>query len=132
MKAEDGGEDEDDDDDFDGETNMHLGENMSAVAIPGRVLKAPKGVVQGPLPAERMTVILNFGIIDILQEYNIVKQLEHTWKVQACVPCCPLHRADSCSCPATQTVVRRQQNISSVDPTTYANRFREFMSGIFS
>lgn len=82
SKADDCGEDDDDDDDFDGETNMHLGENMSAVAIPGRVLPAPKGVIQGPLPGERVTVILNFGIIDILQEYNIVKHLEHTWKVR--------------------------------------------------
>ena len=75
---------------------MHLGENMSAVAIPGRFLKAPKDLIQGPLPTERLTVVLNFGIIDILQEYNIVKQLEHTWKVQACDSYWCSRRADCC------------------------------------
>ena len=129
SKAEDGGDDDDDDDDFDGETNTHLGENMTAVAIPGRVLTAPKDLIQGPLPTERMAVILNFGIIDILQEYNIVKQAEHSWKVRTCTRgkavCVALTPALS------QTVVQRQHNISSVDPTTYATRFRDFMSGIF-
>ena len=75
-------EDDDDDDDFDGDTNTHLGENMTALAIPGRVLKAPKGVEQLPLPTERASVILNFGVIDILQEYNMSKQIEHSWKVR--------------------------------------------------
>ena len=82
-KQDDGNDDDDDDDDddFDGVPNMHLGENMTALAIPGRVLAAPKGVVQGALPSERASVILNFGIIDILQEYNLSKQVEHSWKV---------------------------------------------------
>ena len=102
---------------------MHLGENMSAVAIPGRVLTAPKGVIQGPLPGERVTVILNFGIIDILQEYNIVKQLEHTWKVRTCACgditlCCadaPRSPADCCAA-ATQHLVGRPHDICEPVP----------------
>ena len=131
SKAEDGGEDDDDDEMFDGETNTHLGENMSALAIPGRVLTAPKDLIQGPLPTERMSVILNFGVIDILQEYNIVKHIEHSWKVRAVrLWRRRLRSADARS--FSQTIVQRQHNISSVDPTTYAERFRAFMSGIFS
>ena len=75
-KPEEADEDEDEDDDFEGEPNTHLGENMTAMAIPGRVLAAPRDVIQGPLPTERVAVVLNFGIIDILQEYNLSKQVE--------------------------------------------------------
>ena len=74
-------EDDDDDDDFDGALNTRLGENMSGTAVPGRVLAAPRGIQQPPLPTSQSDVILNFGIIDILQEYNLSKQVEHTWKV---------------------------------------------------
>ncbi len=80
-------DDDDDDDDFSGVPNTSLGENMTAVAIPGRVLPTPKGLVQPPLPTSRADVILNFGIIDILQEYNLSKQVEHTWKARAVVTC---------------------------------------------
>jgi hypothetical protein len=31
-----------------------------------------------------------------------------------------------------QSIIQRQQNISSVDPTDYAERFKDFMNGIFS
>jgi 1-phosphatidylinositol-4-phosphate 5-kinase len=133
--------DDDDDDDFTGVPNTHLGENMTALAIPGRVLPAPKGYVQPPLPTERVSVILNFGIIDILQEYNMSKQIEHSWKVRAPVArllalvarslttgWCALAFFAACA----QSIVQRQQNISSVDPTDYAARFKDFMNGIFS
>ena len=39
--------------------------------------------------------------------------------------------SDACMCADPQTVVQRQHNISSVDPTTYAARFLDFMSGVF-
>lgn len=55
---------------------------MLATAVPGRWLQAPKGVAQGPLPRNTCVVRLNFGVIDILQEYNISKQVEHSWKVR--------------------------------------------------
>ena len=54
---------------------------MTALAVPGRVLAAPKGVMQLPLPSDRQSAILNFGIIDFLQEYNVTKHTEHVWKV---------------------------------------------------
>ena len=76
------GDDPDDDGSFDGVMNSRLGENMNAVALPGRVLAAPKGVMQPPVPSSQCEVILNFGIIDILQEYNMSKQVEHAWKVR--------------------------------------------------
>ncbi len=135
-KEEGGEEEEEEEEDFFGEPNTHLGENMTALAIPGRVLEAPKGTQQLPLPKERVSVILNFGIIDILQEYNISKQIEHNWKVRT-----PARRRGACAGLAaaltlpvllSQSVVRRQNNISSVDPHDYAERFKAFMNGVFS
>lgn len=79
-----------------------LGENMPAEAVPGRWLQAPKGVVQGPLPKETRHVRLNFGIIDILQGYNLSKQVEHSWK----------------------SIVQGQENISAVNPVEYSRRFQ--------
>jgi hypothetical protein len=89
--------------------NTHLGENMTALAIPGRVLQAPKGYVQPPLPTERVSVILNFGIIDILQEYNMSKQIEHSWKVRA-------HTAAWMRCVATRRVCVRARSRLLVRP----------------
>jgi hypothetical protein len=83
--------------------------NMTALAVPGRCLAAPKGVVQLPLPKESQPVVLNFGIIDFLQEYNLTKHSENVWK----------------------SFVVGQQNISSVDSKSYADRFDRFISDIF-
>lgn len=47
------------------------------------------------------------GLVDILQEYNMKKQLEHFWKVSIC-------RSDA-------------EGISVVDPEKYRNRFLKFM-----
>ena len=58
---------------------------------------------------EPKKVILYFGIIDILQEYNAAKQIETFYK----------------------GVVGRRTEISSVDPKFYASRFLAFMSGVF-
>lgn len=55
-------------------------------------------------------VVLFFGIIDILQDYDISKKLEHAYK--------SMHY-DAFS-------------ISAVDPKQYAKRFREFIFKIFS
>lgn len=54
-------------------------------------------------------VILYFGIIDILQDYDISKKLEHAYK----------------SLQADPT------SISAVDPKLYSKRFRDFMHRIF-
>eukprot|EP00479_Gromia_sphaerica_P014844 TRINITY_DN9133_c0_g1_i1.p2 TRINITY_DN9133_c0_g1~~TRINITY_DN9133_c0_g1_i1.p2 ORF type:complete len:52 (-),score=7.15 TRINITY_DN9133_c0_g1_i1:76-231(-) len=47
------------------------------------------------------------GIIDILQEYNIKKKLESSFK----------------------SVMYAHQKISSVDPTQYAERFQKYIEG---
>lgn len=58
---------------------------------------------------EVVEVILYFGVIDILQDYDITKKLEHAYK--------SLH-ADPAS-------------ISAVDPKLYSRRFRDFINRIF-
>ncbi|QHO29994.1 hypothetical protein HN873_025217 [Arachis hypogaea] len=58
---------------------------------------------------ETSDVVLYFGIIDILQDYDISKKLEHAYKS---------FQVDSSS-------------ISAVDPKLYSKRFRDFVSRIF-
>lgn len=58
---------------------------------------------------EVFDVILYFGIIDILQDYDISKKLEHAYKSL---------QVDSTS-------------ISAVDPKLYSKRFRDFIQRIF-
>ncbi|RAL41606.1 unnamed protein product [Cuscuta campestris] len=95
---------------------IHLGANMPARAerigrrsdfdqyIPGRSY---------PLPPSRAfetyEVILYSGIIDILQDYDISKKLEHVYKSFQVDP----------------------TSISAVDPKLYSRRFRDFIRKIF-
>ncbi|XP_037431908.1 phosphatidylinositol 4-phosphate 5-kinase 2-like isoform X1 [Triticum dicoccoides] len=58
---------------------------------------------------EAYDVILYFGIIDILQDYDISKRLEHAYKSLQTDP----------------------SSISAVDPRLYSQRFRDFMGRIF-
>ncbi|WCJ37630.1 Phosphatidylinositol-4-phosphate 5-kinase family protein [Euphorbia peplus] len=58
---------------------------------------------------EMYDVVLHFGIIDILQDYDISKKLEHAYK--------------SLQVDAT--------SISAVDPKLYSKRFRDFIHRIF-
>ncbi|KAJ7965619.1 Phosphatidylinositol 4-phosphate 5-kinase [Quillaja saponaria] len=58
---------------------------------------------------ESYEVVLYFGIIDILQDYDITKKLEHAYKSL---------QADPAS-------------ISAVDPKLYSKRFRDFIGRIF-
>ena len=55
-------------------------------------------------------VVLNFGIIDILQDYDISKKLEHAYKSFQYDP----------------------TSISAVDPRQYSRRFRDFILKIFT
>lgn len=59
---------------------------------------------------EVFDVVLFFGIIDILQDYDISKKLEHVYKSMQ-------HDASS---------------ISAVDPKQYSRRFRDFILKKFS
>lgn len=58
---------------------------------------------------EIFDVILYFGIIDILQDYDISKKLEHAYKSLQVDP----------------------TSISAVDPKLYSKRFRDFIHKIF-
>ena len=58
---------------------------------------------------ESYEVVLYFGIIDILQDYDISKKLEHAYK----------------SLQADPT------SISAVDPKLYSKRFRDFIGRTF-
>ncbi|KAM3271232.1 hypothetical protein ACQJBY_041793 [Aegilops geniculata] len=58
---------------------------------------------------EAYDVILYFGIIDILRDYDISKRLEHAYKSLQTDP----------------------TSISAVDPRLYSQRFRDFMGRIF-
>jgi len=58
---------------------------------------------------EIFDVVLHFGIIDILQDYDISKKLEHAYKSLEVDP----------------------TSISAVDPKLYSKRFRDFIHRIF-
>lgn len=82
---------------------IQLGVNMPARAelIPGKE--------DSQAFHEAYDVVLYLGIIDILQEYNISKKIEHAYKSM---------QFDSVS-------------ISAVDPTFYSERFLEFIKKVF-
>ncbi|KAK7385107.1 hypothetical protein VNO78_30818 [Psophocarpus tetragonolobus] len=77
---------------------VQLGTNMPAIAE--RVCKDDGDVSD---------VILYFGIINILQDYDISKKLEHAYKSLQVDP----------------------SSISAVDPKLYSKRFKDFMGKIF-
>lgn len=54
-------------------------------------------------------VVLYLGIIDILQEYNMGKKIEHAYK----------------------SIQFDSVSISAVDPTFYSERFLEFIQKVF-
>ncbi|KAH7315766.1 hypothetical protein KP509_21G064600 [Ceratopteris richardii] len=84
--------------------NVHIGYNMPA--------KAYRRLVNGKTSVsfeESYDVLLYFGVIDILQEYDMGKRLEHAYKS---------FQFDSLS-------------ISAVDPALYSKRFQQFMHEIF-
>ncbi|CAA7395720.1 unnamed protein product [Spirodela intermedia] len=76
---------------------IRLGANM-----PARAEQSGHG-------GETFEVILYFGIIDILQDYDISKKLEHAYKSLQADP----------------------SSISAVDPKLYSRRFRDFIRRIF-
>ncbi|CAH9083669.1 unnamed protein product [Cuscuta epithymum] len=73
---------------------------------------SPGGSVYNLRPSycgESSDVILYFGIIDILQDYDITKKLEHAYKSFQADPAC----------------------ISAVEPKLYSRRFRDFIGRVF-
>ncbi|GAB2277666.1 Phosphatidylinositol 4-phosphate 5-kinase 1 [Dionaea muscipula] len=67
------------------------------------------GSGDGDGSGEMFDVVLYFGIIDILQDYDISKKIEHAYKSLQVDPI----------------------SISAVDPKLYSKRFRDFMHRIF-
>lgn len=85
-------------------SKVQIGYNMPARAC----RRLANGKVD-PNPKEAYDVLLYFGVIDILQEYDMGKKLEHAYKS---------FQFDSLS-------------ISAVDPALYSKRFQHFMQEIF-
>lgn len=69
----------------------------------------PEAQLVGEPTGELYDVIIFFGIIDILQDYDISKKLEHAYKSFQYDP----------------------SSISAVDPKQYSKRFRDFIFRIF-
>lgn len=63
----------------------------------------------GEPTGELYDIILYFGIIDILQDYDISKKLEHAYK----------------------SIQFDPTSISAVDPKQYSKRFRDFIFRVF-
>ncbi|XP_050385147.1 phosphatidylinositol 4-phosphate 5-kinase 6-like [Argentina anserina] len=89
--------------------SIRLGINMPAWAE--KTLRKPDSEAQlvGEPTGELYDVILFFGIIDILQDYDISKKLEHAYKSFQYDP----------------------TSISAVDPKQYSRRFRAFIFRVF-
>lgn len=87
-----------------GHTRVHLGLNMAATAVPIASEEAGDNAQAGS-----EDVVLYFGIIDILQEYNMSKRFEHSFK----------------------SLSHDGATISAVNPRAYANRFQDFMRKVF-
>ena len=74
------------------------------------VRKGDETQLIGESTGEFYEVVLFFGIIDILQDYDISKKLEHAYKSFQYDP----------------------TSISAVDPKQYAKRFRDFIFRVFT
>lgn len=86
---------------------IRLGVNM-----PARVEQTQQQRCEGESPppvGETFDVVLFFGIIDILQDYDISKKLEHAYK----------------------SIQYDPTSISAVDPKQYSRRFRDFIFKVF-
>ncbi|GLJ50410.1 hypothetical protein SUGI_1074360 [Cryptomeria japonica] len=88
---------------------IRLGINMPARAERRPPITDSNSHPEGDLFGEAYDVVLHFGIIDILQDYDITKRLEHVYKSL---------QFDSLS-------------ISAVDPKAYSKRFQDFIRRTF-
>lgn len=90
--------------------SVKLGQNM-----PARVEKTVRRndwefQQTGEPTGEFFGVVMFFGVIDILQDYDISKKLEHAYK----------------------SIQYDPTSISAVDPKQYSKRFRDFIFKIFA
>lgn len=77
-----------------------------------RTIRKPESELQlvGEQTGECYEVVMFFGIIDILQDYDITKKLEHAYK----------------------SIHYDPTSISAVDPKQYSKRFRDFIFRVFA
>lgn len=89
---------------------MQLGINMPARAeLTVRKTECETPQLVGERTGELYDIVIFFGIIDILQDYDISKKLEHAYKAMQYDP----------------------TTISAVDPGLYSKRFRDFIFKVF-
>ncbi|XP_022765988.1 phosphatidylinositol 4-phosphate 5-kinase 4-like isoform X2 [Durio zibethinus] len=90
--------------------SIKLGANMPARVE--RTIRKPEFELQlvGEQTGECYEVVMFFGIIDILQDYDITKKLEHAYK----------------------SIHYDPTSISAVDPKQYSKRFRDFIFKVFA
>ncbi|GMI64787.1 phosphatidyl inositol monophosphate 5 kinase 4 [Hibiscus trionum] len=90
--------------------SIKLGTNMPARVE--RTIRKPELELQlvGERTGECYEVVMFFGIIDILQDYDITKKLEHAYK----------------------SIQYDPTSISAVDPKQYSRRFRDFIFKVFA
>lgn len=81
--------------------------------MPGRVERVERTndcELVGEPTGEYYDVVMFFGIIDILQDYDITKKLEHAYK----------------------SIQYDPNSISAVDPKQYSRRFRDYVFKVFA
>nr|XP_027094345.1 phosphatidylinositol 4-phosphate 5-kinase 2-like [Coffea arabica] len=88
---------------------IRLGANMPARAERVNRRSDFDQYTPGSRSSEIYEIVLYFGVIDILQDYDISKKLEHAYKSLQVDP----------------------TSISAVDPKLYSKRFRDFIGRIF-
>ena len=86
---------------------MQLGVNMPARAQ--KMREDMNTELENPETIEEYDVVLYLGIIDILQEYNMPKRVEH----------------------AVKSLKFDPLSISAVDPNSYSKRFVNFLETVF-
>nr|GMD84506.1 phosphatidylinositol 4-phosphate 5-kinase 6-like [Ipomoea batatas] len=91
------------------------GDMKLGISMPARVERTerrddPEPQLVGEPTGEYYDVVLFFGIIDILQHYDITKKLEHAYK----------------------SFQHDSNSISAVDPKAYSRRFRDYIFKAFA
>nr|ADN34178.1 45 PIP kinase [Cucumis melo subsp. melo] len=87
--------------------NGRFGAKLPASAV--RTPRNEMGIVSSPSRVrvpECYNVLLYFGIIDIFQNYNVIKRLEHAYK----------------------SIQYDSKSISAVNPKVYSSRFQDFLA----
>lgn len=90
--------------------NGRFGAKLPASAV--RTPRNEMGIVSSPSRVrvpECYNVLLYFGIIDIFQNYNVIKRLEHAYK----------------------SIQYDSKSISAVNPKVYSSRFQDFLGKVF-